>query len=277
VTRVSLGRWVVAVALVTLAGGVARAQEAPLTPYDAPPRASSMVLRLDAVPNALANVPVESLPPFARPNGLLLRPGSFTYSLSSRRDTLVTPLGQRSVVVTETTFAGSPAWLIAESRTGTSVATTDSLYVARADLSPVRWTATNGRTQLASTFGTDSMYVAMQTYQGRASMVTPLPAGTLLTPGMVERVVEMLPLEVGFRTGATILLFELGQPRAIPAELRVDREEALVLPERTVDCFVVILRAGTLEERLWVTREAPRVVKTEQGTGAGVMSAVLMP
>ena len=259
------------------ASRAARAQEAPLTPYDAPPRASSMVLRIDAVPNALANVPVESLPPFARPNGMLLRPGAFTYNLSSRRDTLVTPLGQRTVTVSETTFAGSPAWLIAESRTGTAVATTDSLYVARADLSPVRWLATNGRTQLASSFGPDSMYVAMQTYQGRASMVTPLPPGTLLTAGMVERVVELLPLEVGFRTGATILLFELGQPRAIPAELRVDQEEALVLPDRTVDCWVVILRAGSLEERLWVSKDASRVVKTEQGTGVGVLSAVLVP
>jgi hypothetical protein len=256
---------------------VGEAQEAPLTPYDAPPRASSMVLRLDAVPNALANVPVESLPPFSRPNGMLLRPGTFAYALASRRDTLVTALGQRLVTVTETTFAGSPAWLIAESRTGTAVTTTDSLYVARSDLSPVRWTATNGKTQLASSFGPDSMYVAMQTYQGRASMVTPLPAGTLLTAGMVDRVVELMPLELGFRTGATILLFELGTPRAIPAELRVDQEEPLVLPDRTVDCWVVILRAGTLEQRLWVSKEAPRVVKTEQVTGAGVLTGILMP
>jgi hypothetical protein len=277
VTRSRAARWPLAAALVLAASGAASAQEVPLTPYDAPPRASSMVLRLDNVPNALANVPVESLPPFARPNGLLLRPGTFTYALSSRRDTLLTPLGQRSVVVTETTFAGSPAWLIAESRTGTAVTTTDSLYVARADLSPVRWLATNGKTQLASSFGRDSMYVAMQTYQGRASMVTPLPEGTLLTPGMVERVVELLPLELGFRTGATILLFELGSPRAIPAELRVDQEEPLVLPDRTVDCWIVVLRAGTLEQRLWVTKDVPRVVKTEQVTGAGVLTGILVP
>lgn len=236
-----------------------------------------MVLQMDAVPNALAHVPVESLPPFTRPNGLLLRPGAFVYQLSSRRDTLVTPLGLRTVVVTETTFAGSPAWLIAESRTGTAVTTTDSLYLARSDLSPARWIATNGKAQLASSFGPDSMYVAMQSYQGRASLVTPLPPGTLLTPGMVERIAELLPLEIGFRTGATIVLFELGLPRAIPAELRVDVDEALVLPDRTVDCWVVVLRAGTLEERLWVTKEAPRVVKTEQATGAGVLTAVLQP
>ena len=267
------------VALLCAASGTLRAQQPipPLTPLDAPPRASSMVLHIDSVPSALANVPVESLPPFERPNGLLLRPGTFTYQLSTRRDTLVTPLGQRTVVVSETTFAGSPAWLIAESRSGTAVATSDSLYLVRADLSPTRWMATNGKSQLAASFGRDSMFVALQSYQGRTSLVTPLPVGALLTPGMVERIIELMPLAVGFRTGATIVLFDMSGPRAIPAELRVDRDEQLVLPDRTVDCWVVVLHGGTLEERLWVAKDSSRVVKTEQQTGVGVLTAVLTP
>jgi hypothetical protein len=236
-----------------------------------------MVLHIDAVPNALAGVPVESLPPFERPNGLLLRPGSSVYQLSSRRDTLVTPLGRRTVTVSEASVAGAPYWLIAETRIGTPVATSDSLFLARSDLSPGRWVATNGKAQLAASFSRDSMFVAMQSYQGRASFVSALPAGALLTPGMVERVVELLPLATGFRTGATLVLFEMGAPRVIPAELVVEREENLVLPDRTVDCWVVLLRGGSLEERLWVTKESPRVVKTEQATGAGLLTAVLQP
>ena len=255
-----------------------RAQAAPpLTPLDAPPRASSMVLRIDVVPNSLVGVPVESLPPFERPNGLLLRPGTFIYQLSSRRDTLVTPLGQRTVTVSASVVAGAPFWLIVETRTGTPVVTSDSLFLARADLSPGRWVATNGKAQLATSFSRDSMFVAMQSYQGRASFVSSLPAGALLTAGMVERIVEMLPLDTGFRTGATLVLFEMGEPRVIPAELVVDREERLVLPDRTVDCWVMLLRGGSLEERLWVTKESPRVVKTEQATGAGLLTAVLQP
>jgi hypothetical protein len=249
----------------------------PLTPLDAPPRTSSMSVVFDVAPDSLAKVAVESLPPFERPNGLLLRPGTLVYQLTSRRDTVVTALGQRTVSVVETTFAGTPAWLIAESRTGTPVVTTDSLFLARPDLSPNRWLATSGSAQLASSFSHDSMFVAMQSYQGRASFVTPLPPGALLTAGMVERIVELLPLTIGFRTGATILLFEMGTPRAIPAELRVDREEPLKLPDRTVDCWVVTLRGGTLEELLWVSKEGPRVMKTEQATGLGVLTAVLQP
>ena len=268
-------------AALLLAGPVGRADAqgvpaAPLTPLDAPPRTSSMSINFDTE-DSLAKVAVESLPPFERPNGLLLRPGTLVYQLASRRDTLVTPLGQRTVVVVETTFAGAPSWLIAESRTGTPVVTSDSLFLARADLSPTRWVARNGSAQLASSFGRDSMFVAMQSYQGRASVVTPLPRGALLTPGMVDRVVELLPLAIGFRVGATILLFEMGTPRAIPAELRVDGSESVSLAGRTVECWVVTLRAGALEERLWVSKEAPRVVKTEQATGLGVLTAVLQP
>jgi hypothetical protein len=264
--------------LVALVAGRAGAQaQPPLTPLDAPARTSSMSVVFDLAPDSLAKVAVESLPPFERPNGMLLRPGTLVYQLTSRRDTLVTPLGQRTVAVVETAFAGSPSWLIAESRTGTAVITTDSLFLARADLSPSRWLATNGGAQLASSFSRDSMFVAMQSYQGRASFVTPLPAGALLTPGMVERIVELLPLSVGFRAGATILLFEMGTPRAIPAELRVDRAEPVVLADRTVDCWVVTLRGGALEEQLWVSKEGSRVVKTEQATGLGVLTAVLQP
>jgi hypothetical protein len=272
-----VGRALAGVLLAAAAGGRAHAQDVPLTPLDAPPRASSMVLRVDAAPSALPGVPVESLPPFERPNGMLLRPGSFVYQLSSRRDTLVTPLGQRSVTVSETVMGGVPFWLIVEARTGTPVETSDSLLLARADLSPGRWVATNGKAQLAASFNRDSMFVAMQSYQGRTSFVSALPAGALLTPAMVERIVELLPLAPGFRTGATILLFEMGAPRIIPAELLVEREERLALPDRGVDCWVVLLRAGTLEERLWVTRESPRVVKTEQATGGGLLTAVLQP
>lgn len=277
--RVRIARVVVALAgLGLVAGGrAAGAQQVPLTPLDAPPRASSMVLRVEPTVPSLAGVPVESLPPFSRPNGTLLRPGSFVYQLSSRRDTLVTPLGQRTVTVSETVFAGSPSWLIAESRTGTAVPTSDSLFLARADLTPERWVATIGRAQLATSFGRDSMYVAMQTYQGRTSLVTPLPAGALLTAGMVERIVELLPLQAGFRTGATLVLFGMGGPRAIPAEIRVEGEERVELPTGPVDCWVVVLRGGDLTERLWVSRDASRVVKTEQATAAGVLTGVLMP
>jgi hypothetical protein len=219
--------------------------------------------------------PLDSLHVFEALNGTLLRPGIFTYRLSSQRDTLTTPLGIRTVSVSETTMDGMPAWLVAESRTGTPVETMDSLYLTRADLSPERWVGAVGRAQLAASFTRDSMFAAMQTYQGRSSFAAPMPPGALLTPGMVDRVVELLPLEPGFRVGASLLLFEMGAPRTLPAELTVERDESCALPDRPSDCWVVLLRSGMIQERLWVTKTTPRVVKTEQGTGTGLLTSVL--
>jgi hypothetical protein len=219
----------------------------------------------------------DSAQTFERPNGMLLRPGSFVYQLAARRDTLLIPLGIRTVHVTESSTGGAPGWLIAESRTGSAVTTSDSLYLARADLSPERWVAASGQAQLAASFSRDSMFGAMQTYQGRASFVHPLPVGALLTPGMVERIVEMLPLHAGYRASATLVFLEMGAPRTVPADLLVEREESVTLADRAMDCWVVLLRAGLLEERLWVSKEAPRVLKTEQATGSGILTAVLQP
>jgi hypothetical protein len=223
----------------------------------------------------VVSAPPDSIPVFERPNGALLRPATLVYSLSSRRDTLTTALGTRTVAMIETVVDGTPTWLVAESRIGTAVETSDSLYLTRADLSPERWVAAIGRSQLAASFTRDTMFAAMQTYQGRSQFTAAVPAGVLLTPGMVDRVVELLPLQAGFRTGATLLLLEMGAPRTMPAELTVERDESCALPDRPGDCWVVLLRAGPIQERLWVTKLASRVVKTEQATGAGLLTSVL--
>ena len=214
----------------------------------------------------------EGMPYFARPNGSLLRPGELTYRLSLRRDTLTIPLGERRVAVTESMLGGVAGWLIAESRTGTAVETSDSLFVHRADLTPERWTARIGRAQLAVSFTPDSMFAAVQDYQGRGSFSAAVPPGALISSGMIERVIEMLPLAPGYRVAATLVQIESGAPRAVPASIAVEREESLTLLDAAVPCWVVVLRGETAEKRFWVTKEAARVVKTEQWTRSGVLT-----
>lgn len=218
----------------------------------------------------------DSVPRFAPPNGLLLRAGSMAYQISLRRDTVTTSLGVRRVEVSEASLGGVPGWLVAESRTGTAVTTSDSLYVHRADLSPERWAATVGRAQLAVSFTRDSMFAAQQSYQGRSSFAAELPAGALLTPAMTDRILELLPLAPGLRLSASLVQVEWGAPAVVPALLTVDREESVALLDRLADCWVVTLRAGALEKRYWITKEAPRVVKTEQATPGGLLTELLM-
>ena len=177
--------------------------------------------------------------------------------------------------VTETSIGGTQGWLIAEARTGTVVESTDSVYLARADLAPERWSATIGRAQLGASFSRDSVFGAIETYQGRSSFAMAVPPGALLSAGMVERVVELLPLRVGYRASASLLIIDGAVPRALPAEIVVDREDRTDVGGHGVDCWLVSLRAGALEQRLWVAKDGSRVVRVEQAVAGGVLSSML--
>ena len=206
---------------------------------------------------------------FERPIGAPLRTGTSTYRLSLLRDSGPVSLGERTVEVSETQLGGVPTWLVAERRTGSAVPTTDSLWLAKADLTPLRWIGTVGRAQLAASFSHDSIFGAQQSYAGRSSFTTAVLPGVLATPGMTERIVEMLPLHAGYRAAASLILVDQGAPRTLPAELSVDREERITTSAGDADCWVVLLRAGAMEERLWVDKAKHLVVRTEQATSSG--------
>lgn len=212
---------------------------------------------------------VDSLFAFEHAIGAPLRTGASTYRLSLLRDAGPIALGERTVEVTETQLGGAPMWLVAERRTGSAVPTADSLWLARAELTPVRWTGMVDRAQLAASFSHDSIFGALQSYAGRSSFTTPLLPGVLVTPGMTERIVEMLPLRAGYRASASLILVDMGTPRALPAELSVEREDRTRTSAGDADCWVVLLRAGAMEERLWVDKGRRLVVRTEQATTSG--------
>jgi len=230
------------------------------------------------VPILQAPVIADSVPAFERPNGTLMRPGSLTYQLS-----LDTPQGQRvalgirTVTVSDATLGGNPGWLIADARTGTVVPTSDSVFVARADLMPERWIATIGRSQFGASFTRDSVFGAVQSYQGRASFSLPVPANVLLSAGMVERVIELLPLRDGYRAGVSLLLVDGLEPRVVPAEIIVERSEQVTAANGAVDAWRVALRWGAMEQRLWIARDGTRVVRTEQALTDGVLISLLQP
>jgi hypothetical protein len=219
---------------------------------------------------------IDSVAPFERPNGALLRPGVATYRLSLLRDAGPTALGTRTVEVSESSLGGVGAWLIAERRTGTAVPTQDSLWLARGDLTPVRWVGSVDRTQLSASFSRDSIFGAVQSYAGRQSFAAGVLPGVLVTPGMVERIVELLPLQAGYRAGASLLLIDTGTPRALPAEIAVEGEERVRAVTGDVDCWLVVLRAGALQQRLWVDKARRAVIRSEQGPASGKVVAELL-
>jgi hypothetical protein len=224
-----------------------------------------------ATPAGVVAPATDSVGPFVRPDGASLRPGTSAFRLTLQRDGRSTPLGTRTVEVSESQLGGASVWVIAERREGTVVPTSDTLWLSRAELAPERWAASIDRTQMAASFSKDSVFGAIQSYQGRASFSSPVAPGALITPGMTERIIEQLPLRVGYHALASLLLLDSGTPRTLPAELIVEREERMRIGPGDVDCWVVLLKAGSIEERLWVSTRDRRVVRTEQRTGAGVL------
>ncbi len=232
---------------------------------------------LIAVP-ASAQATADSLVSFERPNGALMRAGTLTYALSlAKLDGSILQLGNRVVTVSDTPLGGNPSWLVAESRRGTMIETTDSVSVSRADLSPERWTATNGKAWMGASITRDSAFGVVETYQGRASFTIALPANALLSAGMAERVIEMLPLREGYRSAATLVLVDGPLPKLLPAEIVVERTERIAVGRRSADCWRVALRAGAIEQRLWITRDDARVIRSEQAVGGGVLRSDLIP
>jgi hypothetical protein len=253
--------------VLSIVASVARAQQ----PVAQPVPASSSASHAD-----VPLVEPDSSAPFVRPDGAMLRAGTVEYDLSLVRSGQPTlPLGRRVVQITDATVGGVPGWLIAESRTGSAVPTTDSLWVTRADLSPERWAATVDRTRLGASFTRDSVFGAVQSYRGRSSFGVSLPPDALITGGMIDALVSLLPLRIGYRASGSLLLVEPGAPRALPAELLVEREERVRAGGSDVDCWVVLLHAGVMEERRWVAKDAPRVLRTEQALASGVLISEL--
>ncbi|MBA3339446.1 MAG: hypothetical protein H0T54_06845, partial [Geodermatophilaceae bacterium] len=183
-------------------------------------------------------------PPFEAVNGTLLRTDARRYTLSLVRAAGAVSLGVRTVTVVEGNAGGRPVWTLMEAREGTVVATYDTLQLARADLSPVRWSAVNGRALLGVSFSRDSMYGATLSYQGRSSFTAAVPPGVLVTPAMLERVVELLPLRDGYRTGATLLLVETGTMVPLAADIVVDGRDEIERDGGRDACWRVAIRSG---------------------------------
>lgn len=162
---------------------------------------------------------------------------------------------------------------MAESRIGTLVPTFDSVFVSRADLWPARWIAGIGTAQLAASFTRDSVFGVVQNYQGRANFVLGIPPNLLLSSGLTDRVIELLPLKEGFHASMTLLVVPGTVPTLVPAELTVEREEPAMVQGRAVQALRVALRAGAVEQRYWVSRDDGRVVRTEQALPEGVLVA----
>ena len=79
----------------------------------------------------------------------VISPGQFIYQTTLERNAGTTVLGTRTIAVSQASYAGSPAWLLLETRAGDGIPAADSLFAGIADLHPIHWNSTLGGARLA--------------------------------------------------------------------------------------------------------------------------------
>jgi hypothetical protein len=208
-----------------------------------------------------------------------LRPIRLSYEVTLTRDGVAQPLGAQTITFTDATYAGAPSWLILEARDGGGVPALDSIVATRDRLTPLHWGASMGQSRLAAEFTRDSIYGATSSPLGRKSLVGPAPRGVIASEGMLDGLLQVAPIEVGWTANATLLVADLTGTRLLAGRLTAEREEDVTVPAGTFPTWVVSLRTGNGEKWLWVSKEHRVVVKSSQALsqlGGGVLDRVLV-
>jgi hypothetical protein len=192
----------------------------------------------------------------------VIAPGQYVYQTTLERNAGTTVLGTRTVSVSQTTYAGGPAWLLLETRSGDGIPAADSLFAGIVDLHPIHWSSTLGGARLAAEFRGDTVFGATSAPSGRRSMVAAVPSGTMISSAMLETVLRLLPLTTGWEDSTGTLSISLAANTVIPTRLSVIGEDRVRVPAGTYDCWVVAVHADAGRGLYWVTKTDPIVVRS---------------
>jgi len=192
-----------------------------------------------------------------------LRPGQFVYKMTLERDASATSIGTRTISASLATYAGTPAWLLLETRMSDSGATmfVDSL-LTDPSLRPMHWSGTQGSARLGAEFRADTVYGATSAPTGRRSMVGVVPTGSIVSSAMLETVLRVLPLRQAWEDSASVVSVTAASNAVVPARLSVIAEDRVTVPAGEFDCWVVSVRADGGRSLYWISKQDPIVVRS---------------
>ena len=194
-----------------------------------------------------------------------LRPGSWTYRSTVEREGATVELGRRTLTVRATEHEGTPAWLILDDTRARGQAMTDSLVVTRAELRPLRRVADMGPMRIELAFPGDTIRGTMAVPGGQAAevLLTTGERRVVVNSGMLETVLPLLPLSVGWTgTVAQLTPSPLGAA-VVPLTLTVTGEDSVTVPAGTFAAWRVTAAAGGAEQRLWLAKDTGRLLRQE--------------
>jgi hypothetical protein len=208
-----------------------------------------------------------------RPEASGLDPALLTYIATLQHDTSSRSLGERTVQLTRTMYAGDQAWEIVETHGAGANASVDTLVTDIETLMPLHWGATQqmptsgtltAAARVTIEFRADSMIGVISAPSGRRTIVSPMPGDALLTAAQTETALRALPLAAGWRDSLSVVATDLAKTAVLQAELAVIGEEQIVTPAGNYDCWLVTLSTDSGQTRYWVAKAERLVVKTSQ-------------
>jgi hypothetical protein len=216
----------------------------------------------------------DSVAPRTRPDATHLDPVVLTYIATIRQGTdSARSLGERSVQLTRTTYAGQQSWEIVETHGAGANASVDTLVTAYETLMPLHWGATqqlptSGSTgaaaRIAIEFRVDSMIGLISAPSGRRTIVAPMPGGALLTAAQTETALRALPVGAGWRDSVDVVVTDLARTAVIPAAVAVTGEENLITTAGSYDCWTVNLSTDVGQTKYWLAKADRIVVQVSQ-------------
>ncbi|MGH7679554.1 MAG: hypothetical protein ACRENU_13880 [Gemmatimonadaceae bacterium] len=172
-------------------------------------------------------------------------------------------IGQRELALSPATYAGSPVWMLVETRTGIAPAA-ETLYIAP-ELRPLHWNASLRGARLGATFVGDTIFGATSAPAGRHSLILAGRPDLLVSQPMIELVLPLLPLATEWTDSAAVLAVDLAAGTVIPVEISVIGEESVQIDSSGAhQAWMVAVRADARTILLWIDRETGDVQRVQQ-------------
>jgi len=211
--------------------------------------------------------------PLVAPETVKLKPSKITYVARIFSEGQAHRLGFRTLQLSETTYEGKPAWLLAESRKVNTVVLAESLYVAKVTLEPVHRVVHTADMDITTHYTRDSILTSFEGDSGGGVKVA-VPNERNLVGNIywIEPLLPSLPLAPGWKGTATTVFVGPHDHARVAMQLAVVGEDSVLAPDGKFDCWKVTLQVGQTEEHLWV-RKADGVMIKEDTPVAGIAAA----
>jgi hypothetical protein len=226
--------------------------------------ASAIISLAGAAHNSFAQTPTDTAARHFKLDTSVVRAGQVLYQTTIERGGAPVSTGWRTITTSETTYGGTPSWLVLETRIAAGPTATDSLILTRADLRPVHWGSMLGDARVGLEFAGDSLFGAVSAPQGRRSVAAVAPQGLVANQAMLELALRALPLRAEWVDSTVSLSLTMGGATTVPTKLVVTSEEQIKVPAGSFDCWVVVASAGDARATYWVAKQERLVVQSVQ-------------